>query len=138
MIIRALQQDQIDPLWHLVEPLLRLAVDVTPDKLSTDDVLQQTHEGVYGIWVIIDEKNKDIVAAAATRIGEYPKGNALCVDFVGGKRMREWLPDFAERMREHAKHNNCKWLEGYGRRAWERWLKPHGWKPKMTIYEMEL
>ena len=138
MIIRALQQDQIDPLWHLVEPLLGLAVDVTPDKLSTDDVLRGARKDFYTIWVIVDEKEKEIVAAAATRIDTYPKGKVLCVDFVGGKQMRKWLPDFAQRMKAHAQHNNCKWLEGYGRRAWERWLKPHGWKPKMTIYEMEL
>ena len=75
-------------LWHLVEPLLRLAVDVTPDKLSTDNVLQQAHEGVYGIWVIIDEEKKDIVAAAATRMVNTPRAMLCALTLLAAENAR--------------------------------------------------
>ena len=39
---------------------------------------------------------------------------------------------------EFAKDNNCTHLEGYGRKAWGRWLGKYGWNPEYIAYRMEL
>jgi hypothetical protein len=60
------------------------------------------------------------------------------MDFIGGTRMKEWLPMAQRTIEKFARDNNCLHLEGYGRRAWKRWLNKYGWKPDYIAYRMEL
>jgi hypothetical protein len=73
-----------------------------------------------------------------TRVIEYPERKALAMDFIGGSRMKEWLPEAQRTLEKFAKDNNCLHLEGYGRKAWKRWLDKYGWKPDYVAYRMEL
>jgi hypothetical protein len=69
---------------------------------------------------------------------EYPNGRGLALDWIGGERMREWLPMAQTVMERYARDNGCTHLEGYGREAWGRWLQKYGWKPAYIAYRMEL
>jgi hypothetical protein len=52
--------------------------------------------------------------------------------------MAEWLPQAQRVMSKYAKDNRCTHLEGFGRKAWGRWLAKYGWKPEYIAYRMEL
>jgi hypothetical protein len=41
-------------------------------------------------------------------------------------------------MEAYARDNGCTHLEGYGRKAWGRWLQKYGWEPEYIAYRMEL
>jgi hypothetical protein len=41
-------------------------------------------------------------------------------------------------MERYARDNGCTHIEGYGRKAWGRWLQKYGWKPAYIAYKMEL
>jgi hypothetical protein len=127
---------KLDDAWPIVGPLLNKAVSLSNHKLNIDDLKQHCDAGAYLCWAVIDDGQ--IIAAVTSRIIDYPQSKALSMDFVGGSRMREWLPLAVAELKKHAKRNECSSFEAYGRRAWEKWLKPYGWMPTEMTYEMDL
>jgi len=130
--------DKLGKVWHFVEPLLNKAVSLSPEKIAIQDVLEGALHGVYLVWVAIDEENGEFVGAVTTRIIVYPRTKAMALDFVGGSRIKEWIGMGFEAVEEHARRNDCTHLEGYGRKAWERFIQPHGWKQAHITFHKEL
>ena len=138
MIIQAVSPQKAVLMWEHIAPHLDKAVRLSPEVISMDDVYEGVASGDYLVWLAIDEEEKQIVAAFTTRVAEYPQAKALVVDFVGGKRMKEWAGLAVSEVRKQAALNNCRWIEGYGRRAWERWVRNYGAKQAYVAYKMEL
>ena len=136
MMFSAVPKQVIDVIWEDVKAVLDPAVKTSKNKLSIKDVRDYIEEGIYELWVVMD--NTKIVAAMTTRVIEYPERKALAMDFIGGSRMKEWLPEAQRTLEKFAKDNKCLHLEGYGRKAWKRWLDKYGWKPDYVAYRMEL
>ena len=115
-------KEELDKLWPYVEPIIKRSTSLTPDRIDTNDVYEQAKRGFYLIWIVYEdvEKVNRINAVLTTRISEYPKTKALCIDFVGGHRMKEWLPIVMPIFENLGKINKCTHIEGYGRRAWKK------------------
>lgn len=124
--------------WPHVAPLLDKAVSLSPELIKIQDVYEAALAGVYVVWVAVDEESSEFVGVITTRIISYPRCTALAMDFIGGTRMKEWLGMAQEAIEEHAKRNGCSHLEGYGRRAWSRFLEPHGWEQAYITYKKDL
>ena len=88
--------------------------------------------------IIDDKKDEKVIAAITTRIIEYPSKKAMAMDWIGGKRMMEWLPIAMEKLTSFAKDCGCSHLEGYGRKAWSKILKKYNWEPEYIAYRMEI
>ena len=124
--------------WPHVAPLLDKAVSLSPELIKIQDVYEAALSGAYVIWVALDEENGEFAGVITTRIISYPRCKAMAMDFIGGTRMKEWLEMAHEAIEEHAKRNDCTRLEGYGRRAWSRFLEPHGWEQAYITYKKDL
>jgi hypothetical protein len=129
-------REHLATIWPIVSPMLARAVDTSPGKLSVDDIIAGAYQGSYVIWVIVVDE--EIIASVTTRIIDYPKCRAMALDWVGGKRMREWFGPAMRVIKEHAVRNQCSHMEGYGREAWLRWIEPEGWRREYTAFRMEL
>ena len=112
------------------------SVDTSNGKYSIDDLYHSINNGQYVLWIVMDKDEP--VAAITTSIISYPGRKAMAMDWIGGSRMREWLPMAMETLSEYSRKNGCTHLEGYGRKAWGRWLSKYGWKPEYIAYRMEL
>ena len=123
--------------WKDVEKILKKSVATAKDKSNTIDVLAGILNGVYVLWVVMDEEDS-IIAAFTTRLLVYPQRKALALDFVGGTRMKEWNDQLIDTMRKYANELGCSHLEGYGRKAWGRSLQKYGFYPEYIAYRMEL
>ena len=132
--------EQIDNMWPYVEPVLQKSVSLTPDRIETKDVYDQAKKGSYLVWIVYEEEEnkKRIQAVLTARISQYPKTKALCIDFVAGQRMKEWLPIVMPIFEDLGKANGCTHIEGYGRKAWQRYLEKYDWKPRHIQYEKRL
>ena len=126
----------LDIVWPDVEALLAPAIRTAGDKFSAADVKQSVEAGTFVLWLVTDGTKP--VAAITTRIIEYPGCRAMALDWIGGRRMKEWLPIVQHTIERFAKDNGCSHLEGYGRKAWGRWLERYNWKPDYIAYKMEL
>jgi len=139
MICTAVPREAIDIVWGDVSSLLNKAILTSGGKYHIDDIYENLTKGYYNLWLIVDDKDGEkVIAALTTRIIWYPNRKAMAMDWVGGKRMMEWLPKAMEILTDFAKDCGCSHLEGYGRKAWSKVLKKYNWKPEYIAYRMEI
>ena len=139
MICTAVPRGALDIVWADAAKLLNMAIQTSKGKYHIDDIYEDLTKGFYDLWLIIDDEGDDkVVAAITTRIISYPNKKAMAMDWVGGKRMAEWLPIAMERLTSFAKDCGCSHLEGYGRKAWSKILKKYNWNPEYIAYRMEI
>jgi len=118
MICTAVPREAIDIVWGDVSSLLNKAILTSGGKYHIDDIYENLTKGYYNLWLIVDDKDGEkVIAALTTRIIWYPNRKAMAMDWVGGKRMMEWLPKAMEILTDFAKDCGCSHLEGYGRKA---------------------
>ena len=136
MMISAVPKEAVNVVWADVNRVMQDSVITSNGKFHIDDLYHGIQTGLYSLWVIMEEEK--VIAAITTRIIEYPGKRALAMDWIGGSKMCKWLPVEQETMESFAKDNKCTHLEGYGRKAWGRWLGKYGWNPEYIAYRMEL
>ena len=137
MRVSLVPQEAIGSVWKDVDGILKRAVDTVKDKSEVIDILTGVYEGMYALWVVMNEDDK-IIAAFTTRLIQYPRRRALALDWVGGTQMKEWEDQLIETMKRYANELGCSHLEGYGRKGWGRALKQYGFYPEYIAYRMEL
>jgi len=124
--------------WNEVVQVLGRSVATSNGKYSMPDLYNGIMADHYVLWVVIDDDDR-IVAAITSRIVKYSDTQqGMALDWIGGKRMTEWLPMVQRVMSKYARDNGCTHLEGFGRKAWGRVLANYGWKPEYIAYRMEL
>ena len=128
--------EYLDEKSQYIKPILNKAVCLSPRKIDIEDVYTASKQGAYLVWTV--EEEDKVIAVVTTRMIYYPKGYAMAVDFVGGKRMKEWLDMVHNTLETHAKHNKCIHLEAFGRRAWGKYLEKLSWYPAYITYHKDL
>ena len=136
MMFSAVPKQVLDIVWEDVKKLLEPAVETAKGKMTIKDVYQYIKNDFYNLWVVMEDTK--IVACVTTRVIQYPESRALALDFIGGRKMKEWLPEAQGIITRFARDNGCRHLEGYGRKAWIRLGRQHGWKQDYIAYKMEL
>ena len=136
MIISVVPREALGIVWGDVAKLMNRSVETSSGKYHIDDLYHGINRGQYVLWVIMD--GNEPIAAITTSVISYPGRKAMAMDWIGGRRMKEWLPMAVETLSEYSRKNGCSHIEGYGRKAWGRWLSKYGWKPEYIAYRMEL
>jgi hypothetical protein len=127
----------VKAIWGDVVRVLQRSVDTTHGKYDMESLYNGIMNDVYVLWVVLD--GDDIIAAVTSRLVKYSDTQrGMALDWIGGTRMAEWLPLAQRAMSKYARDNGCTHLEGFGRKAWGRWLAKYGWKPEYIAYRMEL
>ena len=109
MMITAVPREALRVVWGDVARVLGKSVETSNGKFHIDDVFRETDNGLYGLWLIIDDEQEgmNVIAAITTRIIQYPNRKALAMDWLGGSRMSEWLPLAQETLEKYAKECGC-------------------------------
>ena len=128
--------EAVGVVWSDVEPMLQKAIDSSGGYYNTAVILDGIFKGVLGLWVVLDDLKP--IAALTTRVDKMPNATVLVMDWIGGTRMKEWLPLAQNTFEQYARDNGCTELHGYGRKGWDRFLSAHGWKPAHTVYKMDM
>lgn len=136
MKVSAVPKETVRYIWKDVERVLKKSVDTATGKVNLIDVLHGILNDTYVLWVVFD--GEEVIAAITTRIIQYPQRRSMALDWVGGSKMKEWQDMAIEKITDFAMLNNCQHLEGYGRKAWGRALKKHGFYPEYIAYRMEI
>lgn len=127
----------VDIVWNDAKQFLQAALETTRGRYGMNDIYSLLQSGELVLWLVLDDAEP--IACITTRITDYPSGSrALAMDWIGGERMAEWLPMAHSMMKRYASDNGCTHMEGYGRKAWGRWLRKYGWEPEYTAYRMDL
>jgi|TARA_E500000178_G_C16732991_1_gene622437 hypothetical protein len=136
MIVTIVPQEAVDFMWPKCIESLTPAVQTADKMLGIQDVYLGIKMGYYGLWVVMEEE--EVIASFTTRFLDFPKRKGMAMDFMGGTRMKEWLPKVDKVLMDYALENGCSHFEAYGRRAWGKWLGELGWEPDHICYKKEL
>ena len=128
--------EYLDEKWQDIKPILNKAVCLSPRKIDIEDVYTASKQGAYLVWTV--EEEDKVIAVVTTRMVFYPKGYAMALDFVGGGRMKEWIELVLSTLEAHARHNKCIHMEGFGRKAWDRFINKFGRYPAHITYHKDL
>ena len=137
MRVSLVPTEAVGHVWKDVDRVLKKAVATVDNKAEMIDILDGIYDGTYVLWVVLDDDNK-LIAAMTTRIIEYPRHRSMALDWVGGSRMKEWLDMGMKIIIDFATKNGCNSLEGYGRKAWGRALKKHGFYEDYIAFRTEI
>ena len=139
MIFTSVPKEHVQYIWPQVCDVLEKSVDTSAGKFQMIDILKGILDDLYVLWVVMDDKDGDkIVAAVTTRLIVYPGKLGMAMDWVGGKRMTEWSDLVMKTIMEYARAHECTHIEGYGRKAWGRYLAKYQFNPEYIAYRMEL
>lgn len=116
-MVRLPPLDELAERWHEIAPLLHKATKRT-GCYEPVDLLKGAMVGRYGIWLCETDGNID--AAIVTEVVNYPRKRILEMMFVGGSKMRAWLPEAIRVFDAHAREAGCAHIACLGRAGWCR------------------
>ena len=122
-MITGVMPEELDLVWPSVEKEISRVTKRFDLGFDSDHVFKQLKEKSMQLWLC----NGD--AVAVTELLAMPDFKVLGVPIIAGKNMRQWLPSLVDILKAYGKHHNCKYVEGYGRKGWERMLEADGFKP---------
>lgn len=126
----------LDVVWPDVVKLMDKTVATAKGKFTIDDLRRAIESGDLALWMVLDGAKP--IAAITTRVITYPQRKAMALDWVGGSRMAEWFDIAMPTLMSFARANGCAHMEGYGRKAWLRWIGRYGWEPEYIAFRKEL
>ena len=117
---------------ELLSPaILRQSYNVT-----MQDVEDDIRGGGSVMWLISLEDK--LVAAMRTVVVKHPQRKNLKIEFIGGKRMRQWMDDALDLMKRLALDAGLDAIEADGRKGFEKYVDASLFRSVYTHYEMEL
>jgi len=115
--------DHIDNVWADVEEFIKLTDDIDT---KASQIYGSLRSGVSQLWMGVNDKDK-IEMVVTTSFVNYPDSGKMCrIDTMGGKNLEDWM-DYLKDIEEWAKLNGCIAMDIFGRKAWEKLLKPEGY-----------
>ena len=88
------------------------------------------------MWLIHLEDT--LVAAMTTVVVKHPQRKNLKIEFIGGKRMRQWMNEAIKLMKKLAIDAGLDAIEADGRKGFEKYVDASPFQSVYTHYEMEL
>tara|TARA_R100001443_G_scaffold56866_1_gene67763 strand:+ start:2019 stop:2492 length:474 start_codon:yes stop_codon:yes gene_type:complete len=124
--------DYISEGMELLAPaILRQSHNVT-----MQDVEDDIREGGSVMWLIhLEDK---LVAAITTVVVKHPQRRNLKIEFIGGKRMRQWMSEAITFFKNLAIDAQLDALEADGRKGFEKYVDASPFRSVYTHYEMEI
>jgi hypothetical protein len=124
----------LDPVWPRAGALLMKGLEFAGGRYEIEDVYREIIQYQQHLWIVFDTSSREIIAAATTKILEYPRRRLLSGVFLGGERLDEWADLYLDVLAKFEKDMGCDGLEFIGRHGWTRALK-HRMKAVSVIYE---
>jgi len=104
--------------------------------VTMQDVEDDIRGGGSVMWLIhLEDK---LVAAMTTVVVKHPQRRNLKIEFVGGKRMRQWMGEALSLMKKLALDAGLDAIEADGRKGFEKYVDASPFQAMYTHYEMEL
>ena len=125
MNLPGIQPDEIEMAWPLIQPLLLkpfTRMEILKD-YDTEYVLECLRDQSMQGWVA--HENDRITAVFVTQINVFQKRKILSIPYVGAENgtIDTWIGAM-DTFKDFAKSHGCSAIRGWGRKGWERVLKP--------------
>ena len=125
MNLYGIQPEEIDMYWPYVLPLLNkpfTRMEILKD-YDTGYVREQVRKKHMQCWIA--HENDQINAVFVTEVIKNPKRKILTIPYVGAVNgtIDTWIGAI-DTFKAFARENGCEAIRGWGRKGWEKVLKP--------------
>lgn len=124
--VQYIRPEDLAQVWPLAMPLLAPAIAQSEGRYDIRAVHEQLTKRYALLWLVRD--GSDVAAAFTSRDAVYPRATYLCIDFLGGGRLAEWVETADRVLGSYATDAGFAGVEMLGRRGWVRTLAPFGWQ----------
>ena len=135
VFITPVTPEDVDLIVPRIRKMLGKAVERQSRNLGINDVISDLYSGRSALWLVYI--GDTLVAMVTTSIVRHPRRSTLFIEFVGGSRMKEWMDDMIDMLKDVAKRAGLAAIETDGRKGFER-LHPDSFRIVHSHYEMEL
>jgi hypothetical protein len=132
-LISGVLAPDIDSVWIQVEPEIARVTDRFDTGERPEHFYQRLIKREQQLWLCNGGEGLFI-----TEVKIFPEFKLLAVPIVAGKNMDKWMVGMVDTCKAFAKHHQCKYIEGYGRKGWLRALHKHGFKDYAITTRLEV
>lgn len=134
--VEAIKPSDIQAKWHILKPYIEMALKYSLGELSAEEVKE---DGISGIYLFLGfYRDNELIGVITVETVTYSRKKIVCVPHVGGKDLDLWCDIMVNTVIKLAKDVNANAVISYGRKGWEKKLKPYGFKPQYTILSLTL
>lgn len=126
----AIQSDEIEQYWSLVEDLIGQACTRT-DKYNKEDIKSNLKEAKQQLWLSVKET---VEAVCITEIIQYQRAKYLNILITVGTNKEGW-EDYISEIEKWAKEIGCTGVEILCRKGWARVHEKRGYKMSHVYIE---
>lgn len=124
-------QGEIQALWPWAAPWLDKAIGEEGSLYDLGVIKSWLESGQLQLWIAEDGPGVPIAFLVTEVVTEGPD-KVLSLRWIGGREMEKWL-GFLKAIEYVAMWNKVTKIEVYGRKGWERTLKPYGYTFKSIV-----
>tara|TARA_R100001530_G_scaffold96279_1_gene66958 strand:- start:3171 stop:3599 length:429 start_codon:yes stop_codon:yes gene_type:complete len=134
--ITGIPSSQVPEVWEDCVPFIKLGNSKSQDEMTTNDIYELLCNAEMQLWVIINSEEK-ILGAGTTQILDYPNKKICRIVTLGGQNFDNWIQSI-KTIEEWSRVNNCKSVEFFCRKGFQRKLEDYGYKQTYTVLGKEL
>lgn len=141
MHISLVPKEEVTKIWPQVEPYIKAALDVFPNRYEPPDVFIEILIGEQTLWLAFEKEDTGeihILGCWTLRILDYPQTKSCLIEWVGGENIDEWFVDGMKYIEDYAKDMGCSMIEANGRIGWKPRVEKMGWTMRSARYEINL
>ena len=129
-------EDDFDTLLGTGMELIAPAVARQSNDVTMQDVEDDIRGGGAVMWLVHVEDTLE--AAITTCVVKHPQRNTLKIEFMGGKRMKQWMDEAIDVFADLARRADLGAVEADGRIGFDKYVDASPFREVYRHYVMEL
>jgi len=113
-------EDDFDALLGIGMEMIAPAIARQSNDVSVQDVEDDIRGGGAVMWLVHVEDT--LVAAITTCVVKHPQRNTLKIEFMGGKRMKQWMDEAIDVFADLARRADLGAVEADGRIGFDKYV----------------
>lgn len=128
----------LNGVWPLIEDYLQDALDKSLGEQNLNDVYHKILEKKYTLYVILRGKTLESGIDGVCVVSlDHTRKLIFNIVLLGGKNFDDWS-HYLSVLEEEGKRLSVDYITLYGRKGWERKLKPLGFEQKYIVMAKRL
>lgn len=135
-VVTYIPSTKVGDIWADVEPLVTRSLRGIEDEVTSADILGGLLDRKLMLLVAHDGDNYK--GALILSHKKAPQTSFIEIDLVGGYDMATWMTTAVNVVKVIAKAFGVSKVKALGRTGWHKHAAVTGFKPKRTLFEMEI
>lgn len=135
-IVTYIPSNRVGDIWDQIEPLVTRSLRGIEDEVTSADILGGLLD--RKLMLLAAHDGTDYKGVLILSHKKTPQTSFIEIDLVGGYDMATWMTTAVNVVKVIAKTFGVSKVKALGRTGWHKHAAVTGFKPKRTLFEMEI